>query len=77
MELSGFVCTYYLNERYQSNFENYVKAANELSAYIHFDITENIILKTKLGYSIGRNYRVYDIQERVTWRLSAFRFNDK
>lgn len=78
MEFSAFVRSYYLNEPYQGNAENYlVKAANELFAYAHFDITENLILKTKIGYSIGRNYRVYDIQDRVTWGLSAFRFNDE
>jgi hypothetical protein len=29
-----------------------------------------------VGYSIGRNYRIYDIQDRATWGLSAFKFGD-
>lgn len=78
MEFSAFVRSYHLNEPYQSNAENYlVKASNELFAYLHFNVTDNILLKTKVGYSIGRNYRVYDIEDRVTWGLSAFRFNDE
>ena len=77
MEFSAFVRSYHLNEPYQGNPRNYlVKASNELFAYLHFDITNNILLKTKVGYSIGRNFRVYDIKDRVTWGLSAFRFND-
>lgn len=78
MEFSAFVRSYHLNEPYQGNAENYlVKASNELFAYLHFNVTDNILLKTKVGYSIGRNYRVYDIEDRVTWGLSAFRFNDE
>ena len=75
MEFSAFVRSYYLNEPYQGNPENYlVKASNELFGYLHFNVTENVILKTKVGYSIGRNYRVFDESDRVTFGLSAFRF---
>jgi len=77
LEFSAFVRTYFLNEPYEGNPENYlVKTTNELFTYLHFNLSENILLKTKVGYSIGRNYRIYDIEDRVTWGLSAFRFND-
>lgn len=77
LEFSAFVRSYHLNEPYRGNPENYlVKASNELFAYLHFNLTENLILKTKAGYSIGRNFRVFDIDDRVTWGLSAFRFSD-
>jgi len=77
LEFSAFVRSYHLNEPYRDNPENYlVKASNELFAYLHFNLTENLILKTKAGYSIGRNFRVFDIEDKVTWGLSAFRFND-
>lgn len=75
MEFSAFVRSYHINEPYQGNPENYlVKASNELFGYLHFNVTENVILKTKVGYSIGRNYRVFDESDRVTFGLSAFRF---
>lgn len=78
MEFSAFVRSYHLNEPYQNNPDNYlVKATNELFGYLHFNFTENILLKTKIGYSIGRNYRIYDIEDRATWGLSAFRFGDE
>ena len=78
LEFSAFVRSYHLNEPYQGNEQNYlVKASNELFAYLHLNLSSNIILKTKAGYSIGRNFRVYDIEDRVTWGLSAFRFNDE
>jgi len=76
-EFAAFVRSYHLNKPYQDNPQNYlVKASNELFAYLHVNFTSNLILKTKVGYSIGRNFRVYDIQDRVTWGLSAFRFGD-
>ena len=78
LEFSAFVRSYHLNEPYRGNPENYlVKASNELFAYLHVDLTKNLLLKTKAGYSIGRNFRVYDLEDRVTWGLSAFRFNDE
>ena len=77
LEFSAFVRSYHLNEPYQGNPDNYLtKATNELFTYLHFNLSDNILLKTKVGYSIGRNYRIYDIEDRVTWGLSAFRFND-
>jgi hypothetical protein len=77
LEFSAFVRSYHLNEPYQGNPDNYLtKATNELFTYLHFGLSENILIKTKIGYSIGRNYRIYDIEDRVTWGLSAFRFND-
>lgn len=77
LEFSAFVRSYHLNEPYQGKTDNYLtKASNEIFAYLHFHLSDQLLLKTKLGYSIGRNYRVYDIQDRVTWGLSAFRFQD-
>ncbi|MCT4623181.1 MAG: DUF6268 family outer membrane beta-barrel protein [Schleiferiaceae bacterium] len=77
MNFAAFVRSYNLNEPYQGNPENYlVKASNELFTYLQIHATPSAIFQLKVGYSIGRNYRIYDIKDRVTWGLSAFRFGD-
>lgn len=74
---ASFVRTYYLNESFQGNPDNYLaKSTNEVYAYLQFDLNKSIILQTKVGYSIGRNYRVYDSDDNITWGLSAFKFGD-
>jgi hypothetical protein len=74
---SAFVRTFHLNEPYQGNPDNYLtKATNEVYGYLQFDLPKGIILQTKVGYSIARNYRIYDIEDRVTWGFSAFKFGD-
>jgi hypothetical protein len=77
MNFSAFVRTYHLNEPYDGNPDNYLtKTTNEIFGYLQFHVTKSLILQTKLGYSIGRNYRVYDIKDRITWGMSAFKFGD-
>ena len=77
LNFNAFVRTFHLNEPYQNNPDNYLtKTTNEIYGYLQFETKKGIILQTKIGYSIGRNYRVYDIQDRITWGFSAFKFGD-
>ena len=77
LNFSAFVRTYHLNEPYQGNSDNYLaKTTNEIYGYLQFHATKSILIQTMVGYSIGRNYRIYDIEDRVTWGLSAFKFGD-
>jgi hypothetical protein len=77
MNFFAFVRTYHLNEPYQGNPDNYLaKTTNEIYGYLQFHIKKSILLQTKVGYSIGRNYRVYDTKDKITWGLSAFKFGD-
>ncbi|AEV32704.1 hypothetical protein Oweho_1716 [Owenweeksia hongkongensis DSM 17368] len=77
VSFASFVRTYYLNEPFQGNPDNYLtKSTNEVYGYLQFDLGKSIILQTKVGYSIGRNYRVYDRDDNITWGLSAFKFGD-
>ncbi len=69
---SAFVRSYYLSE----NNAYVVKKTNELFGYLQFNITKNIVLQTKTGYSIGRSYRAYDESNKVDFGFSAFRFGD-
>jgi len=77
LNFSAFVRTYHLNEPYNNNPDNYLtKTTNEIFGYLQFHFTKSLILQTKVGYSIGRNYRIYDIKDRITWGMSAFKFGD-
>ena len=77
MNFASFVRSYNLHEPYEGNPDNYlVKASNELFAYAQIHLTPSAIFQFKVGHSIGRNYRVYDTQDRITWGFSAFRFGD-
>ena len=77
MNFFAFVRTYHLNEPYKGNQDNYLaKTTNEIFGYLQFHIKKSIIIQTKVGYSVGRNYRIYDVKDQVTWGMSAFKFGD-
>lgn len=77
LDFNAFVRSFHLNEPYLDNPDNYLtKTTNEIYGYLQFEHKSGIILQTRVGYSIARNYRVYDIEDRVTWGFSAFKFGD-
>ena len=77
MNFFAFVRTYHLNEPYEGNPENYLaKTTNEVYAYLQFHAGRNFVIQPKVGYSIGRNYRIYDEKDKIVFGLSAFRFGD-
>ena len=74
---TAFIRTYHLNEPYNGNTDNYLaKASNEVFGYLQWEIANHWVIQTKIGYSFGRNYRIYDEKDQVVWGLSAFRFGD-
>lgn len=77
VNFSAFVRSYYLNEPQLSENEEYlVKRTSEIFTYLQFNLQKSIILQTKVGYAIGRSYRIYDENDQMAWGLSAFRFGD-
>ena len=74
---SAFVRSYNINDtQFTENGEYLVKSSNEPMLYLQFEPLKSIIIQTKLGYSIGRRYRIYDEKDKVTFGLSAFRIGD-
>ena len=69
---SAFVRSYHLGE----NNAYLVKKSNDVLGYLQFDLTKNILLQTKTGYSIGRSYKVYNDGDEADLAISAFRFGD-
>lgn len=70
---TAFVRSYNL-----SDYNSYiVKKTNEIFGYLQFNLGKSILLQTKVGYSVGRSYRVYNENDKVDFGLSAFRFGDE
>ena len=78
INFSAFVRSYYLSpSSTPANKEMYmVKASNEIYGYLQFTAKKSFIFQAKAGWSIGRQFSTYDIDEKIGWGLSAFKFND-
>lgn len=64
---AGQVRTYHLNQVSITGNSGYVeRATNEVTTYLKFNLTKSLILQTKFGHSIGRHYRVYNDDDRVS-----------
>ncbi len=69
---AAFVRSYHLSKE-----DNYVvKKSNNLFAYLQFNLTKSILLQTKVGYTIGRSYQVYNRDDKADFGFSAFRLGD-
>ncbi|MCB0482328.1 MAG: hypothetical protein KDC83_12935 [Flavobacteriales bacterium] len=77
LTFSAFVRTYYLSPQSTLGRDEYlVKSSNEIYGYGQFSLSKSWLLQTKVGYSIGRRFSAYDINDKVVWGFSAFRFGD-
>ncbi len=77
IKFQAFVRTFNLHDPYyHDNGEYLAKTSNEIYTYLGYEPIKGLLLKANIGYSVGRNYRLYDIQDKVAWGLSAFRFGD-
>jgi hypothetical protein len=69
---SGQIRSYHLTDITTENRSTYVaRSTNEFSAYLKFNVTKNLSLQTKVGQSVGRSYRVYDENDKITCGLPA------
>jgi Domain of unknown function (DUF6268) len=53
-----------------------VKSTNELCGYLKFNLTKNLSFQTRVGYTIGRNYRVFDEKDKIDWAIMFVKFGD-
>jgi len=73
----AFVKTFHFSEPLISDKGLYwSKSTNELFAYTQFSMKKSYIFQLKAGYSIGRNYGVYQDDDKVDLAFSAFKFGD-
>jgi Domain of unknown function (DUF6268) len=77
VNFSGLVRSYHLSQIPEGNNEGYVvKASNELFSYLKFNLSKELSIQTKLGYSVGRSYRVYDESDKITFGSILIRVGD-
>ena len=77
IRFDGLGTTYNLNQQNFSPNGAYVsKTSNELIGYFRYKLTNSIYVNTKIGYAIGRNYRVFDTKDKIDLALSSFYFGD-
>ncbi|MEJ0030035.1 MAG: DUF6268 family outer membrane beta-barrel protein [Bacteroidota bacterium] len=73
---SGQVRTYNLSMIANGKDAYVARSVNELFAYVRLSIAESVILQLRGGRSVGRHYRMYDNQEKVTLGLPLAYFGD-
>jgi len=77
LNFNGQVRSYHLTEVSSTSLPGYlVKATNELYSYLKFNLTESLSIQTRLGYSVGRNYRVYDENDKITFGTMLIKVGD-
>jgi Domain of unknown function (DUF6268) len=74
---TGMVRSYHLSETPTRETSGYVvKSSNEFSSYLKFNVTNALSLQARVGYSLGRSYRVYDDDDKITFGTVLIRVGD-
>jgi len=69
---SSSVKSYYLT----NNDAYVVKKTNETYGYLQLKLKKSFLIQTKMGFSVGRSFKIYNQDDQVDLGLSAFRFGD-
>lgn len=69
---NGQIRSYHLTDVTPANHSAYVaRSTNEFYAYLKFNVSKNISIQIKSGQSVGRSYKVYDENDKVSFGLPA------
>lgn len=78
VNFSGQVRSYHLNEIPTNINGGYVvKNTNELSTYLKFNLSKGLSFQTRVGYTLGRSYRVYDENEKINFGSILLKVGDQ
>lgn len=74
----GQVRTYHLTNIGDTGQPGYIaRSTNEQYVYLKFNLSRSLILQTKVGHSVGRSYRVYNENDKVSFGLPLAYFGDE
>lgn len=61
-----------------NNFSNHylTKATIEPKLFLRYEPVRGILIRLLAGYTVGREYEIFDRGDEVAWGLSAFEFGD-
>ena len=77
VDFNGLSTSYNLHKSFYGANDTYVvKVSNELFTYLQYKIKKSFYIKTKLGYAVGRNYKVFDADDKVDVSLASIYFGD-
>jgi hypothetical protein len=77
INFNGQVRSYHLTQVNSTNQPGYlVKSTNELFSYLKFNLTKGLSIQTRLGYSVGRSYRVYDENDKISFGSMLIKVGD-
>jgi Domain of unknown function (DUF6268) len=66
INFNGQVRSYRLSEIPETDSGGYVvKASNELFSYLKFNLSKGLSFQARVGYSLGRSYRVYNESDKI------------
>jgi hypothetical protein len=73
----GIGTTYNLSDKNYSNNGAYAsKNSIELAPYLRFKMSKSLYVNTKFGYAFGRNYKVYNADDKIDLAVTSFYIGD-
>ena len=73
----GQVRSYHLTEILSTNASGYVvKTTNDIYGYLKFNLSKGLSIQTRVGYSLGRSYKVYDDNDKIAFGSVLLRVGD-
>lgn len=76
LKFEGTNASFRTNQNDNSTPSYIDKADNNLWVYTEFEMAKNIWFHAKLGHSILRNYKMYDNEEVMDWKLGPINMGD-
>jgi len=77
INFDGMASSYNLGKsNYIPNGQYVARSSNELYTYLQFHLSKSLIVKTKVGYTISRTYKVFNDDDKVNMNLGSIYLGD-
>jgi hypothetical protein len=77
LNFTGQIKSYRLSSAASTCNAGYVrKSTNEICGYLKFNFSKSLSLQTRVGYTIGRAYRVYSENDKIDLGISFIKIGD-
>lgn len=77
INFDGMASSYNLDKsNYIPNGQYVARSSNELYTYLQFHLSKSLIVKTKVGYTISRTYKVFNDDDKVNMNLGSIYLGD-
>lgn len=77
LRLDAMIRSYYLNQPYFGTTDEYItRLTPDLYAYVQYNIAKNYVFQFKVGHSVLRGYRMFEVDDKVDLSFSGINFGD-